>query len=299
MKDGIYFDLPNEDYHANTTHISASRLKEAFKSLNHFWQPKEKETEKKDYFEFGNAFEEALTSPSTYKKNVAICDETKRPVPEKDFRTKANSDWKKKFYSDNLEKIVISKEDDKAIKKALENVKGQTKYHELLKRAEKVIIQASIFWTDEETGQKLKTRPDVIILLPNGEIYIIDIKTAREGEKYGFSKAITNLNYPIQASLQIDGVEKHFEKEVTGYFYLTVESVKPYNATIYSPYGFELELINGFAQRMRKIYRKKLLQIKKSRKDITAKKQGYADKKVNNGVVTIEVGDWYFNNLEK
>src|SRR5690348_3667881 len=89
MKDGIYTDISIKDYHENRTHISATQLKYANKSLKHFYSYINGQLEKPQgsHFDFGNAFELALLSLETYVKEVAV-------FPDQDFIELANQERK-------------------------------------------------------------------------------------------------------------------------------------------------------------------------------------------------------------
>src|SRR5688572_6362376 len=74
VTNGIHTDISITDYHANTSHISATSIKEAKASLKQFdWHrrglmPKSEGL----HFSFGNAFELALLDKVGFEKSVAI-----------------------------------------------------------------------------------------------------------------------------------------------------------------------------------------------------------------------------------
>lgn len=299
MKNGFYLDLPNEDYHSDKSHMSASQLKPAFKSITHFFAKQNQE--RKKAFDMGNAFEALLIEPHKYKSEVAVFDEAKRPEPEKTFATKGNREYKNNFFEANAAKSIITKDEEKVIKKMIKSVKETTLFFQLLKNAAKVYVQPSLFWTDKETKVKFKSRPDIVVEFADGSAYVIDVKTAEDGSPEGFTRDLKKFNYPIQAITQIDGVEEVLGLNVTKYFYLVAEKALPNNATIYEPFDLEVgpEVDYTFQQTMRPIYKEKLLEIKRAKKDIRIKNGGYGIKGNAFKIVKLKVSDYYYQNLSK
>lgn len=299
MKNGYYADLENEAYHGNSTHMSASQLKPAFKSISHFFAKQNQE--RKKAFDMGNAFEALLIEPHKYKAEVAVFDEEARPEPEKTFATKANKAFKAEFFAANASKSIITKEEEKLLKKMVKNVKETTLFFQLLKNAAKVYVQPSLFWTDKETKVKFKSRPDVVVEFEDGSAYVIDVKTAEEGSPEAFGSDLRKYNYPVQAITQIDGVEEVLGLRVTKYFYLVAEKKLPNNATLYEPFELEEgpEVDYTFQSIMRPIYKEKLLEIKKAKKDIRLRNGGYGIKGNAFKVVKLNVPAWYYSNLSK
>ena len=244
MKNGIYTDLSIDDYHSNDTHISATQIKRAKKSLSEYWYYEWHPQEKKSHFDFGNAFEMALIEPKLFAENVIIFDAEKRPEKKKGITSEKNQSWKKEILNGD---------------------------------------KSSIFWTDEETGLNLKTRPDISKKKKN---VIVDIKTAIDGSPEGFSRALSNNDYPLQACIQIDGCQSSgLIPVVDTYFWLVVEKVPPYNATLYE---FDAEDIAYCMDG----YQYYLSRIKKANEE--QKYIGYTDRADNkHGILKANIPLWY------
>jgi hypothetical protein len=241
MQDGIYDDLTIEDYHANTTHLSATTLKYARESLKHFdwYRTGRLPREDKPQFSFGNAFELALLAPNEYLQKVAVMpesewfEEVKASKP--DVKTIRNTtiykdrcaEWSK----ENTGKYVISEtgpESFEAIEEMLSSCYQDKIIQGLIKNTE---YQLSLFWTDPETGIKLKTRPDICKRKKN---VIVNLKTILDGSPDGFSKDLKKWDYPLQAVIEIEGcLRTGIMDKVDNYFWLAVEKVAVFNATIY------------------------------------------------------------------
>lgn len=241
MEDGIYSDLSIEDYHENKTHISATQIKYARESLKHFeWFISGKlPQEEKQQFGFGNAFELALMASDVYLKKVAV-------MPENDFIAAALEEKpdltvprnSKKFKTErdqwltaNQGKYIISDTGDfsfEAIEEMLSSCYQDKVIQALIKNTE---YQLSLFWTDPETGVKLKTRPDFCKRKKN---VLVNIKTTADGSPEAFSKDLKKWDYPIQAAIEIQGaLNTGLMDRVDTYFWLVVEHQPPFNATIY------------------------------------------------------------------
>lgn len=232
-KPGIYDHIHIDDYHSNKDWVSASGIKEAKKSLAHYFYYKNKEVEKKSHFDFGNAFEIALmdmmNDTDTFDDEVIIFNEENRPEQDKGITSKKNQEWKKSIF--NSDQYVVKKmgyESYETIEKMLESCYRDSTIQQLIKKTD---YQKNLFWIDEESGLKCKTRPDVIMLSKN---VIVDIKTTKDASPDKFAKDAANYDYPIQAAMQIRGVmETGLMPTVDAYYWLAVEKDEPFNAQIY------------------------------------------------------------------
>jgi hypothetical protein len=241
MNNGIYTDLSIEDYHANRTHLSSTQIRLSKKSLKEFdWYRRGLiKQEQKAYFDFGNAFELALLDKDNFSKKVAITKDSEwikealiaNPKLEKPRSSKVYQAQRDDFYLGCENKYII---DDKGpeswetIQAMLESCYQDKAIQALVKNME---YQVSLFWTDEETGLGLKTRPDICKRKKN---VIVNIKTTVDGSPRAFSKDLANHEYPLQAIQEITGCLKSgLMESVDTYFWLVVEKTAPFNATIY------------------------------------------------------------------
>jgi exodeoxyribonuclease VIII len=293
ITNGIHTDISIEEYHANKTHISATQIKYAKESLRHFqWYMSGKiPREEKSAFGFGNAFELALLSHGEYLTKVAV-------APEQDWidaALKENPDLVKprssKVYQkseldfiaanrgkylirdtgpesfETIEEMLLSCESDKTISALIDN----TEY------------QVSLFWTDEETGIGLKTRPDICKRKKN---VLVNVKTIEDGSPDSFTRELQKWDYPTQACIEIEGaLRSGLMPVVDNYLWLVVEKKPPYNATIYE---FAPSDIAACADGLRFL----LARIKKGRD--TGIWPGYGDMADNQyGILTAKLPPWY------
>lgn len=293
IEDGIYTDISIQDYHANRTHISATQLKYANKSLKHFYSYVNGflEKPKGPHLDFGNAFELALLNQEGYVKEVAV-------FPDHDFVELAmGADPKlkvprnSKVYKEAVEKWEAlhtgkyhindqGPESFDAIEEMLSSCFQDKIIQGLIKNIE---YQLSLFWTDPETGIKMKTRPDICKRKSNS---IVNLKTTEDGSPSAFSKDLCKYDYPLQACIEIDGCLKTgLMDTVDNYFWLVVEKVAPFNATIYEFTGSDREACMDN-------YRFLLKKIQKAREQ--EKWPGYSDLAANEyGILKAPIPPWY------
>lgn len=241
IQDGIHDDVTIEDYHENKTHVSATQLKYAKQSLRHFnWYITGKLSQiDKPHFSFGNSFELALLAQDEYLKKVAVMPESEWfdevLSTNADIKTVRATTHYKRLHTDWLKtvkgKYIINETGPESFETIEEMLSScfQDKYIQgLVKNTE---YQLSLFWTDPETGIQLKTRPDFCKRKKN---VIVNLKTTLDGSPSGFSKDIGKYQYALQAAIEIRGaLATGLMPKVDSYFWLVVEKVAPFNATIY------------------------------------------------------------------
>jgi hypothetical protein len=228
----ILRDLSIEDYHTDKTHLSASSIKEAMKSMKHFnyYRNNNQDQGFKAHFDLGNAFELLLLDhfqgTEEYKNSVIVLDESKRPEQDKGITSKANQEWKQGIL--NGDKYVIFPKDVEVLDAMLESCLKDATIVKLLSNTDK---QVSLFWEDEQSGLKLKSRPDVNKSKAN---VLVDIKTCDSAAPHEFARSVAKFNYPIQAAIQMRGcVATGLMPQVDKYYWLAVEKKPPYCAQIF------------------------------------------------------------------
>lgn len=92
--------------------------------------------------------------------------------------------------------------------------------------------ESSAFWIDDATGELCKCRPDWTSPAGDGVI-LVDGKTCQDASPDGFSRAIWNFDYWLQAAWYSDGYERATGKRVHGFVFAVVESSWPHAAAAY------------------------------------------------------------------
>lgn len=289
MENGIYKDIDIDEYHTNHGHYSASGLKRAARSLKEFkyYIDGKFENERKKHFDFGNAFELALLDKVGFEKDVVIETDifneimTENGNCQKPRATTKYKEWLEK----NADKYIVPATGEQSfitIQEMMTSCYEDAVINKLIKNIE---YQYSIFWTDKETGLKLKTRPDICKSKKN---IIVDVKTTLDGSPEQFSRDLANYDYPFQACMQIDGViQSGFMPQVDNYFWLVIEKKAPFCATIYE---FDKEDIKFCMDNYRYILG--LVKLAKEQN----KYPGYSQKADNQyGILTANIPLWYRN----
>jgi len=282
---GIHLNVSIKDYHADKDYISASSLKEAAKTMAHFWHyQNKKENERKSHFDFGNAFElaliDALNGSNDFEENCLLYDESERPEQEKGITSKINQEWKKEILNSDKYVLNIDGAESKAtMELMLESCWKNDTIRKMIKNTD---YQTSIFWIDPKTKIKLKTRPDLIKSKKN---ILMDIKTCKDASPQGFAKDAAKYDYPLQATVQMQGaIESGLMPHVDAYYWIAIEKEAPYNAQIYhfnpDDWGWNLNRFKSILD---------LIQIAR----VTDRWDGYSNPDVNYGILDLELPLWF------
>lgn len=91
--------------------------------------------------------------------------------------------------------------------------------------------EVPIEWTESETGERCKCRPDVLTEY-NGQKYIVDYKTTTSCETGAFERSCRYYGYKLQAAMYLDGV---FAETLEQYRFAFVaqEKTPPYAVRVY------------------------------------------------------------------
>lgn len=293
MTNGIYDNISIGDYHANRTHISATGIKRAKKSLKYFLWGFQNEQERKLHMDFGNAFELALLDRKGFEEFVAI-EQTEaweheslinKPELKNPKQSKLYQERKEAFYKANGSRYIIPDIGEQSFMTIEEMLKSCYQDQVIQKLISGTEYQLSLFWTHEETGLNLKTRPDICKRKKN---VIVNLKTALDGSPEAFSKDLCKLDYPLQAAVEIMGcLRTGLMTDVDNYFWLVVEKQPPYNATIYE---FDKSDIAHSMDELDYLLNK----IARAKEE--EKYPGYSDRADNqHGILTARIPAYYYN----
>lgn len=293
IEDGIHKDISIEDYHRNGSHVSATSLKIAKRSLKefHWYRTGNIQHEEKQHFSTGNAFELALFDKVNFDSKVAILQteawkqsalkekpELKMPQSSKHFK-----DLYESFEILNRGKYLIpdvGQDSYETVEAMLESCYRDEMIQRLIKNTE---YQLSLFWTEPSTGLKLKTRPDICQVKKN---VVVNLKTSLDGSPSAFSKDLAKYEYPLQACIEILGcLSTGLMTTVDNYFWLVVEKRAPFNATIYE---FDQSDIRAGMDEIGYLFNK----VKQAMDQ--DKYPGYGDRADNQyGILTAQIPLWY------
>jgi len=300
----IIKNMPIEKYHENKMVISSTGLKEIKKSTRHFLYYLTRQEKPKKHFDFGNAFELAImdkvNGSDLFEKEVAVFPEsilvndalTEKPDLKVPKSSKSFKDASAKWHEAHDGKYIIAdigeKESNEALEAMVNSCLSDSTIKKLLSNTE---YQNSYFWK-HKTGVLCKTRPDVNKLRKN---VLVDIKTCQDASQSAFARQAANLEYYLQACMQIDGaVGSGAMKQVDNYFWLAVEKEPPYNACIYELQQYDiLWLMDMYHDTMQKAAR--AIELLKNAKDpYFSNIMGYGENADNPyGIIQVEIPLYY------
>ncbi|EEN6797791.1 exonuclease VIII [Salmonella enterica subsp. enterica serovar Arechavaleta] len=210
IQPGIYYDIPNEAYHAGPG-VSKSQLDDiAICPAFYQWRKAAPvDTEKTKALDMGTALHCRLLEPDEFKNRFII-------VPEFNRRTTAGKEEEKAFLENcaNSGKTVMTAEDGRKLELMYGSVMAHPGCRALLEAEGKT--ESSIYWTDTETGELCRIRPDKF--LTNSPL-ILDVKKVTDMSR--FARHVEEFRYHVQAAMYCEGW-KAYSGETPRFAFLAV-----------------------------------------------------------------------------
>jgi exodeoxyribonuclease VIII len=228
MEQGIYLDLPSNDYHGDKTSFSRSSLLDFKKSPRKYWarhlNPERPPEEPKPSWILGTAFHTLILEPALFDKNYIVLPEK---VLLREVGREAYDEYKKaeKEAKNSKGKILLSWADSERLRAMQKSLSENEKARQLIENAE---YETSYFWQDEHSGLMVKSRPDII----NGNLYI-DLKTIEDANPGNYQREMGVYGYHIQAAMVQDGHYKLTGEKIAASINICVEKSYPYSIGIY------------------------------------------------------------------
>ena len=221
--------MTNDEYHADTSAISASGLKLFLRSPAHYYaaylDPNRVERQPTLAMRIGTATHCAILEPSRFNDEYAV-------IPDSiDRRTKEG----KQAYADLLATgaELVTSDDMARIMNMACAFRDNTIARALFEMPHQV--EQSIFATIN--GVACKCRPD---FMTTDGLLVMDVKTTSDASPEGFGKSAWNLGYHIQAAFY-----RRVISEATGttpdFIFGCVESEQPHLVAFYSTPPYLLE----------------------------------------------------------
>lgn len=201
-KEGIYFNLSNEDYH-NSSAISSSGIKLLLKNPYKFWwnssmNPKKEKLDTKA-LRLGRLYHTLLLESEKFKKEFLVLPKgklIKSYLKERDLT------------EEDIEHFNVIREPDlESAKKAVEAMKEEPFYDKYFK--DNGYPEISIFWYEKEIDVQCRARLDRL-----SAVNVIDYKTTDDVD--GVKKAITNYDYNLSASFYLRALAQIKAKSICG-----------------------------------------------------------------------------------
>jgi exodeoxyribonuclease VIII len=222
LKLGLIPHMPAEVYHSIPA-MSAGGLKRMQQSPAHFYglqlDPNRPASEPTPAMRNGTLVHCALFEPHALGERYAV-------KPEgHDGRTAAGKAW----LAANAGRELVSPDAMTAARAQAAAIRELPDVAALLAEG---IPEPSAFWIDDYTSELCKCRPDWVSPAGDGVI-LVDGKTCVEASPEGFSRAIWNFAYHLQAAWYSEGYEQATGRRVHGFVFAAVESSWPYAAAAY------------------------------------------------------------------
>lgn len=232
MKPRIELNLSNDDYHA-MPELSSSQIKDVLRTPAHFYAkhlaPDRELRAPTANMLLGTVVHTLVLENDKFDDEYAVSEKF-------DMRTKLGKAESAAFMEKNVGKTIIDKHTHAQALRMANNILK----HPVAKllRLPNMIAEASVFYTDAETGLDCRIRPDYHLppcdTMPNG--LIVDLKTTDNASYGAFSRTIVNFGYHISAAMYCDGfMQLYGTTEPPAFIWLIGERDAPYAVVAYQP----------------------------------------------------------------
>lgn len=196
--------------------------------------------------QLGEATHCAILEPDQLERRYVVWEGVKGPG-------RADRDRWAQFQIEHHAKIIVpQKEMDKALR--IRDALGRKPWaSELFGSAG--VSELTAVWPDPEYELLCKVRADRLVI---GCSTLLSLKTARDGSRERFQRAVAQYGYRVQAAMELDGFEL-LQPARRRLLWVVFETVPPYEIALYQP--SEAALADGRSQ-----YKLGLLQLKECRR---------------------------------
>ncbi len=226
--------MTNEDYHANTSHISKSGLDLISQTPAHYYahylDPSREKDEPTPALKLGSAVHAAILEPELFANeywavdDAAIISEIGGAKPRATARYR---EWLLEKERQNAGKEMLTADQFKHCLRMRDAVWSHPGAAYLLNDGYR---EQSFFFTDPMTDAPCKIRPDFL----NPSIrWITDVKTTEDASPAAFGRSFYNYRYHVQAAFILDGLAAIEGAPWQGIAFIAVEKNPPYAVAVY------------------------------------------------------------------
>jgi len=233
VKPGVYFSLSNADYHKGVG-ISKSQLDDvAINMAIYQWRKDAPEDEEKKVpLTMGTALHCALLEPDAFTDRF-IC------KPDFNRRTNTGKDEEKAFLSEMLGsgKTVLTPENWRKLQLMRDSAFAHPSARWLLEKPGH--SEASMYWTDTQTDQLCRIRPDRFL---SSMPVIIDVKKVADMSR--FPRHIAEFRYHVQDAFYREGFKQNYGEFPSFVFIVVSESIEcgRYPVRVYSLNPYDVDV---------------------------------------------------------
>lgn len=213
--------MTNKEYR-ETDAISRSELFVLFSQTPMHMKYYQEHPEEKDSAAMleGRAAHKEILEPDTFVDEFAC-------APQCDRRTKEGKEIYNQFLAESEGKEVLTPD----VYQKVKDMAAAIRANETAMRFLKGEHEQSFFWTDAETGEKCKVRPDCIAEV-DGKKYIVDYKTTDSCADGHFERSVRKYGYKFQAGMYREGVFQNTFEDY-GFAFVAQERKAPFAVRVY------------------------------------------------------------------
>lgn len=190
------------------------------KSPMHFKYAQEHPEEDTPALLEGRAAHKLILEPETFTEEFVI-------APQCDRRTKEGKETYAAFVEAAEGKEVITTDTMTKIYEMAEAIKQNETAVKFLKG----LHEQSYFWTDAQTGEACKVRPDCLAEV-DGIKYIVDYKTTESCADGAFERSVKKYGYKFQSGMYREGVFQNTFEDYR-FAFVAQEKKAPYASRVY------------------------------------------------------------------
>ena len=214
IPDGVYLDITNQEYHSGPG-ISKSQLDDiAISPAVYQWRKNAPiDEEKLTALDMGTALHCLLLEPDEFEKRFIV-------APEFNRRTNAGKEEEKNFLLEcaNTGKTVMTFEEGRKLRLMRESVFAHPDARWLLEQDG--YSESSIYWTDDETSEQCRVRPDRHI---KNMPVIFDVKKTADINR--FSTHAEEFRYYVQDAMYSEAYEKTLNERPDFLFLIVSDTI--------------------------------------------------------------------------
>ncbi|MGY6030708.1 PD-(D/E)XK nuclease-like domain-containing protein [Phytobacter sp. AG2a] len=214
MKPGIYYGMPNEEYHADNAIGSTSVKAVSVSPANLYFNPFKGSRSA----HLGSAIHSALLEPGLFERDYLL-------MP--DVASRSLKEYKTAAAWTNPEYILVGSEVE-TVNRMFESSRMNEDFMDYMNT--KGESEVSMFVTCPETGLDLKCRFD---RLSETTPYPLDVKSCRDATERGFSNAFGHYRYHIQAAFYLYVLKLATGIERNQFAFFAIENTAPYRNCMY------------------------------------------------------------------
>lgn len=238
-------NLPDKDYHAHPA-ISKSGLAEFQRSPAHYRHWRDNDKPDTDALRLGRAFHTMLLEPDTFDARVYVWAGSER-------KTKAGKQAYKDAVAAAGTRLMLKKTEHDNLKAIAESISSHVSARVIL--SGRGDVEATLLWTDEETGVECRARPDWL----RSDGVLVDLKTTTDARVHKFQQDAYKYLYHWQAAMYCDGYEAVTGQKAQGFFFVAAEKEAPHGVSV-------MQADEGFIALGRQQYREALARFAEQQK---------------------------------